>query len=117
MVAAAPIGALLGAVATSKGLSIAEVALMSTLVFAAGAQFAAILFSTLLVNARNVLMGASDFVWGAEKRAFSTRAIVTADENDQRVVELAHVVDGLNDPAYLVVGVGEISCVDICLEV
>jgi 4-azaleucine resistance transporter AzlC len=71
MVAAAPIGALFGAVATSKGLSIAEVALMSTLVFAGGAQFAAIemwsypvpvaaiLFSTLLVNARHVLMGAS----------------------------------------------------------
>ena len=63
--------ALFGAVATSKGLSIAEVALMSTLVFAGGAQFAAIemwsypvpiaaiLFSTLLVNARHVLMGAS----------------------------------------------------------
>jgi 4-azaleucine resistance transporter AzlC len=71
MVAAAPIGALFGAIAASKGLSIAEVALMSTLVFAGGAQFAAIelwaypvpvaaiLFSTLLVNARHVLMGAS----------------------------------------------------------
>jgi hypothetical protein len=32
---------LFGAVATSKGLSIAELALMSTLVFAGGAQFAA----------------------------------------------------------------------------
>jgi 4-azaleucine resistance transporter AzlC len=71
MVAAAPIGALFGAIAASKGLSVAEVALMSTLVFAGGAQFAAIelwgypvpvaaiLFSTLLVNARHVLMGAS----------------------------------------------------------
>jgi 4-azaleucine resistance transporter AzlC len=71
MVAAAPIGLLFGAVAASKGLSVAEVALMSVLVFAGGAQFAAIemwsypvpiaaiLFSTLLVNARHVLMGAS----------------------------------------------------------
>jgi 4-azaleucine resistance transporter AzlC len=71
MVAAAPIGGLFGAIAASKGLSVAEVALMSTLVFAGGAQFAAIelwtypvpiaaiLFSTLLVNARHVLMGAS----------------------------------------------------------
>ena len=71
MVAAMPIGGLFGAIAASKGLSVAEVALMSTLVFAGGAQFAAIemwscpvpvaaiLFSTLLVNARHVLMGAS----------------------------------------------------------
>jgi predicted branched-subunit amino acid permease len=71
MIAAAPIGGLFGAIAASKGLSLAEVALMSTLVFAGGAQFAAIelwsypvpvaaiLFSTLLVNARHVLMGAS----------------------------------------------------------
>jgi 4-azaleucine resistance transporter AzlC len=71
MIAAAPIGGLFGAIAASKGLSVAEVALMSTLVFAGGAQFAAIelwsypvpvaaiLFSTLLVNARHVLMGAS----------------------------------------------------------
>src|SRR5215208_6325430 len=71
MIAAAPIGGLFGAIAASKGLSVAEVALMSTLVFAGGAQFAAIelwsypvpvaaiLFSTLLVNARHVLMAAS----------------------------------------------------------
>ena len=71
MVAATPIGGLFGAVATSKGLSVAEATLMSILVFAGGAQFAAIelwrypipvaaiLFSTLLVNARHVLMGAS----------------------------------------------------------
>jgi len=71
MIAAAPIGGLFGAIAASKGLSVAEVALMSTLVIAGGAQFAAIelwgypvpvaaiLFSTLLVNARHVLMGAS----------------------------------------------------------
>ena len=42
MIAAAPIGGLFGAVAASKGLSLAEVALMSALVFAGGAQFAAI---------------------------------------------------------------------------
>lgn len=70
-VAAVPIGLLFGAVAQTKGLSALEVALMSTLVFAGGAQFAAIelwstpvpvaavVLSTLLVNARHVLMGAS----------------------------------------------------------
>lgn len=70
-VAAAPIGLLFGAVAASKGLSPLEILLMSATVFAGGAQFAAvelwatpapvaaIVFSTLLINARHVLMGAS----------------------------------------------------------
>lgn len=70
-IAAIPIGALFGALATAKGLSVAEVALMSAAVFAGGAQFAAVeiwrfpapvavlAFSTLLINARHILMGAS----------------------------------------------------------
>lgn len=70
-VAAVPIGLLFGAVAAAKGLSPLETFLMSALVFAGGAQFAAIeqwttpaaigalAFSTLLINARHVLMGAS----------------------------------------------------------
>lgn len=70
-VAALPIGLLFGAIAAAKGLSALEVALMSALVFAGGAQFAAIetwvhpapiaalAFATLLINARHVLMGAS----------------------------------------------------------
>lgn len=71
MIAAIPIGLLFGGLAAGKGLSPLEVALMSALVFAGGAQFAAIemwthpapilalAFSTLLINARHVLMGAS----------------------------------------------------------
>jgi 4-azaleucine resistance transporter AzlC len=70
-VAALPIGLLFGAVAAAKGMSPLEVSLMSALVFAGGAQFAAIetwiqpapiltlAFATLLINARHVLMGAS----------------------------------------------------------
>lgn len=70
-VAAVPIGLLFGAVASAKGLSPLEVALMSVFVYAGGAQFAAIeawtrpasvaalAFATLLINARHVLMGAS----------------------------------------------------------
>ncbi|MBM6579472.1 AzlC family ABC transporter permease [Microvirga sp. BT689] len=70
-VAALPIGLLFGAVASAKGMSPLEVILMSALVFAGGAQFAAIeswiqpapiltlAFATLLINARHVLMGAS----------------------------------------------------------
>ena len=71
MVAAVPIALLFGAIAVGKGLSPLEVALMSVLVFAGGAQFAgvelwaspapigALVFSTLLINARHVLMSAS----------------------------------------------------------
>jgi len=71
MVAAAPIALLYGAIATNKGLSPLEVALSSGLVFAGGAQLAAIelwttpvplaalVLSTFLINARYVLMSAS----------------------------------------------------------
>lgn len=71
VVAAIPISLLFGAVAAAKGLSPLEVTAMSALVFAGGAQFAAIeawihpapvltlAFATLLINARHVLMGAS----------------------------------------------------------
>ncbi|MCF4123805.1 AzlC family ABC transporter permease [Methylobacterium sp. SyP6R] len=70
-IAAVPIGLLFGALAASKGLSIAEVALMSALVCAGGAQFAIIelwtyplaigtlVASTALINLRHILMGAS----------------------------------------------------------
>lgn len=95
MVAAIPIGLLFGALSAANGLSFAEVALMSALVFAGGAQFAAVeiwsypvpvaalAFSTLLINARHVLMGASL----APKTDRFTRAqrllgfAVMADEN------------------------------------
>ena len=95
MVAAVPIGLLFGALAVSKGMSPLEVTLMSALVFAGGAQFAglelwatpapvaALAFSTLLINARHVLMGASL----APKTGRFTRAqrllgfAVMADEN------------------------------------
>ena len=49
------------------------------------------------------------------ERAFGARAVVAADVDDQRVVELAHVLDGLDDAADLVVGVGEVGGVDVGL--
>ncbi|CAH1666581.1 MAG: AzlC family ABC transporter permease [Chelatococcus sp.] len=70
-IAAIPIGLLFGALCSAKGLTIAEAGLMSALIFAGGSQFAALelwttpvpiaalVFSTLLINARHVLMGAS----------------------------------------------------------
>jgi 4-azaleucine resistance transporter AzlC len=66
-----PFGLMLGAAAAQKGLSAADVALFSGLVFAGGAQFvavelwtepapwAALALAVLLVNLRHVLMGAS----------------------------------------------------------
>lgn len=71
MIAAIPIALLFGALAAGKGLSPLEVMTMSLLVFAGGAQFAAVelwatpapigalVFSTLLINARHILMSAS----------------------------------------------------------
>jgi 4-azaleucine resistance transporter AzlC len=71
MIAAIPIGLLYGAVAVSKGMSPAEVVMMSALVFAGGVQLAAVemwtyplpigalVMMTLLINARYVLMSAS----------------------------------------------------------
>lgn len=71
MVAAAPIGLLYGALAGAKGLTLSDVLLSSGLIFAGGAQLAAIelwrvpvpiaalLISTLLINARYILMSAS----------------------------------------------------------
>lgn len=71
LVAAIPIGLIYGTLALGKGMAPAEVVLMSALVFAGGAQFAAVeiwgypvpvlalVFSTALINARHILMGAS----------------------------------------------------------
>ena len=70
-VAVVPFGLLLGARAAEKGLSVWEVALMGATVFAGSAQFVVIdiwtepapwlliALTTLLVNIRHVLMGAS----------------------------------------------------------
>lgn len=70
-IAMIPIAMLFGTQAVAKGLSLFETFLMSLIVFAGGSQFAAIelwgqpipilaiLFSTLLINARHLLMGVS----------------------------------------------------------
>ena len=47
--------------------------------------------------------------------AFGAVAVVAADINDERVVELAHVLDLLNHPANLVVGIGHIGGKDFSL--
>src|SRR5581483_5642422 len=71
LLAGMPMGLLFGALAVAKGISPIEVLLMSSLVFAGGAQFAALglwqaplpvaalLVSTALINARHILMSVS----------------------------------------------------------
>ena len=41
----------------------------------------------------------------ALRSAFGARAVVADDVDDEGVVHLAHVFDGLNQPAHLIVGV------------
>ena len=47
-----------------------------------------------------------DFVGRAHRAALGAGAVVAVDVDDERVVELAHVLDGLNDAPDLVVVVG-----------
>ena len=54
-----------------------------------------------------------DLVGRAERAAFGARAVVAVDVDDQRVVELAHVLDGLDDAADLVVVVGGVGGEDL----
>ena len=87
VVAVVPIGMLFGGLAVGKGMSIAEAGLMSLAVFGGGAQFAALslwtyplpigalAFSTLLVNLRLMLMGAS---LDRKTRGFSAPGKLTA---------------------------------------
>ena len=42
-------------------------------------------------------------------RAFGTGAVVAGDVDDQRVVELAHILDRLDHAADLVVGIGGVG--------
>ena len=63
---------------------------------------------------RNAIEG-GELVRRAVEHAFGARAVVAADVDDQRVVELAHVFDRLDDAADFVVGVGEVGAVDVGL--
>jgi len=47
-----------------------------------------------------------DFVGRARRATFGAGAVVAVDVDDERVVELAHVLDGLNDAPDFAVVVG-----------
>ena len=57
---------------------------------------------------QNAVVG-GHLVGRALKRAFGAGAVVAADVDDQRVVELAHVLDRLDHAANLMVGVGRVA--------
>ena len=63
---------------------------------------------------RNAIEG-GEFVRRAVDHPFGARAVVATDIDDQGVVEFAQVFDGLDDPADLIVGIGEVSAIDIRL--
>ena len=56
-----------------------------------------------------------ELVRRAVEHALGARAIVAADVNDESVVEFAEILDGLDDTANLMVGVGLVGCVNIGL--
>ena len=63
---------------------------------------------------QNAVVG-GQLIEGAVEGAFGAGAVVAADVDDQRVVELAHVLDGLDDAADLVVGIGGVAGEDLRL--
>ncbi len=55
------------------------------------------------------------FVEAALRRAFGGRAVVAEDVIDQRVVEDAEILDRIEQPADVMIGVLEKACVDLHL--
>src|SRR5258707_13830934 len=47
--------------------------------------------------------------------AFGARTVVTANVDNERIVELTLILNFLNDPANLMVGIGDISCENLSL--
>ena len=54
-----------------------------------------------------------ELVRRAIEHAFGARAVVATDVDDQGVVELAEVFDGLDDPSDFMIGIGKVSAIDI----
>ena len=65
-------------------------------------------------NIEDAVVG-SHLVQRANQGALRAGAVVAAHIDDERVVELAHVLDGLNHPANLMVGIGRVAGEDLRL--
>ncbi len=68
-----------------------------------------------LLHGEGEAVEVGDLVRRAVHRALGAHAVVAADEDDQGVVELAELLDRLDDAADLVVGVGHVGGPDIDL--
>src|SRR5215813_1694316 len=69
-----------------------------------------------LLRDRNVdALNRGHLIWSSEDGAFGAVTIVAADVDDQRVVKLAHVLDGLDYTANLMVGVSRVCRKHVCL--
>ena len=61
-----------------------------------------------LGEGENSIVG-GHLIEGAFQCALGAGAVVAADVDDDRIVELAHVLDGLDDSANLIVSIGNIA--------
>lgn len=101
-VSAGGFGLVYGLAAREAGLSVIEVAAMSTLVFAGGAQFAALgyiaaglpwlstVLLTAFVNARHVLYGAALAPFVADRRAWVRAAMAQVLNDETFAISLSH---------------------------
>ncbi len=69
----------------------------------------------LVLNRHFNAIEGGELVRRAVQHAFGARAVVATDIDDQGVVEFTEVFDCLDDPTDLMVGVGEVSAIDVRL--
>src|SRR5215475_8439025 len=55
------------------------------------------------------------FVWRTERPTFGARAVIAIDVNDQRVVELTQILEGLNYASNLIIRIGRVGGEDFHL--
>ena len=69
----------------------------------------------LILHRHGNAVESGELVRRAVEHTFGTRAVVAADVDDEGVVQLAQIFDGLDDTPDLMVGVGKIGAVDVRL--
>ncbi len=106
-------GLVFGVLARQAGLSWAETLLMSALVNAGGSQFVAmgmwspsvpvitIVLTTLIVNLRHVLMGASLHQWVAQLPAWKTYGLAFFISDESWALTMREFTSGRTDAAFL----------------
>lgn len=107
------VGAAFGVLARHTGLSTTEATLLSALVFAGAAQFVALslwvaplpvvalVLTTLVVNIRHVLMGATLRPWFRHLSALAAYGSVFFMVDESWAVTIADLRDGASDTAFL----------------